>query len=65
MGASSKSISVATYVFAACPYCDQKDWATERRFLGVLGPRSFYGVLLAVATIFVGLVIYLGFFFNP
>jgi hypothetical protein len=52
------------YVRDVCPNCGQKDWANDRRYLGVLGPRSFYGLALASMVAFAAMVIYLGFFFK-
>jgi DNA-directed RNA polymerase subunit RPC12/RpoP len=56
-------ISFAEYVYAVCPKCGRKDWANERRYLGVLGPRAFYGLALVFVIAFIAMVIYLGFFF--
>ena len=50
------------YIYAVCPSCWQKDWADERRYLGALGPRAFYGLALAFLIAFVAMVVYLGFF---
>jgi DNA-directed RNA polymerase subunit RPC12/RpoP len=58
-------VPFATYVYATCPKCGKRDWADERRFLVVLGPRSFYAIVLAISIAIVALVIYMGFFFNP
>lgn len=54
-------IPFAEYVYVHCPKCGHKDWADERRFFGILGPRGFYGVALLLAFFFVALVYYLGF----
>ena len=57
-------VPFAEYVYVTCPKCGKRDWADERRFLGYLGPRAFYGISLGVSIAIVGLVIYLGFFFK-
>ena len=33
-------------VYTICPYCGKKDWATDRRFFGFLGPKGLYRLLL-------------------
>lgn len=45
---SRTHISFSEYVYAVCPKCGHKDWADERRYLGVLGPKAFYGLALVV-----------------
>jgi len=54
-------IGFGEYVYAICPACGHKDWAEERRFWGVIGPRGFYAVGLLLACFFVIAVLYLGF----
>ena len=54
-------IPFSEYVYAVCPKCGQKDWAEERRFLGVLGPRGFYALAFLLAVFIVVAVYYLGF----
>jgi hypothetical protein len=63
-GARRGHVSFETYVFASCPKCGKRDWAEERRFLGMLGPRTFYGIALGISIAIVVLVIYMGFFFK-
>ena len=58
------NIPFSEYVYATCPHCHHRDWADERRYLGVLGPRSFYALAVAFLVGFIVLVIYLGFFFK-
>ena len=56
--------SFSEYVYVICPSCGKKDWAEENRFLGFLGPRAFYAVVLAISIAIVAFVIYAGFFSN-
>lgn len=57
-----RHIPFSTYVYVICPECGKKDWADERRFWGVLGPRSFYALGFILALIAVIGVFYIGFF---
>ena len=52
-------ISIAEYVYVNCPQCGVQEWATERRFLGFLGPQGFYRLNLYLAAIAVGAVLYI------
>jgi len=58
---SRAHIGVGEYVYAVCPACGHKDWAEERRFWGVFGPRAIYAVSLLLVLLIVGAVFYLGF----
>jgi hypothetical protein len=49
---------LAEQVYAVCPNCGQKDWAVERRFFGVFGPKALYGFVLALAIAFVAAAAY-------
>jgi DNA-directed RNA polymerase subunit RPC12/RpoP len=57
-------VAFSEYVYVTCPNCGQKDWADERRYFRVLGPRSLYGLMLTISLAIVFFVIYLGFFFK-
>jgi len=50
--------SFAQYVYAVCPNCKHRDWATERRFFGILGPKALYALVLAFMIAFLVAVAY-------
>ena len=51
-------ISIAEYVYINCPQCGVQEWAEERRFFGILGPRGFYALNLSLAVLAVVAVLY-------
>jgi hypothetical protein len=57
-------VPFSAYVYAVCPSCGRKDWAEGRKFYGVLGPRAFYAIAIAVMVGIVFLVFYVGFIFK-
>lgn len=61
VGAGENHISFDRYVYAYCPKCGHKDWADERRYFGVLGPRGFYALVCALVSAFLIAVLVLGF----
>ena len=61
-GAVPGHVPFGAYVYAICPSCGRKDWAEDRKFYGLVGPRTFYAMATAVAIGIVVLVFYLGFF---
>jgi hypothetical protein len=62
---SEGDISFDRYVYAFCPECGKKDWASERRYFGVLGPRGFYMLAVSFMAALLGLVYFLGFVWKP
>jgi hypothetical protein len=49
---------LAEQVYAVCPNCGQRDWAIERRFFGIFGPKALYGFMLAFVIAFAVFVAY-------
>ena len=35
-------VSIGEHVFTYCPECGEKQWADERRFFFILGPKAYY-----------------------
>ena len=54
--------SFSDYVYAVCPSCGRRDWASERRFFGVLGPRALYAVVFSIVLGIVALGVYTSIF---
>ena len=57
LSSQSQHIGFGEYVYATCPACGKRDWATERSFLGFLGPKGFYALALILVCAFVGVVV--------
>jgi len=49
------------YIYTVCPNCGKRDFADERRFFFVLGPRGLYVAAVIFMLICIGSVIYFGF----
>ena len=56
-----RHIAFGRYVYAVCPNCGHRDWADERRYLGFLGPRQLYALMVLLLSLFLAGVYYIGF----
>jgi DNA-directed RNA polymerase subunit RPC12/RpoP len=54
-------IGFGRYVHAVCPSCGHRDWANERRYFGVLGPRGFYALMATLLSAFLAGIYFIGF----
>jgi hypothetical protein len=56
-----RHIPFSRYVYATCPNCGHRDWANERRYLGFLGPKGLYALMIVLLSLFLLGVYLVGF----
>ena len=51
-------ISIGEYLFTYCPECGTKEWADERKYFWIFGPRLVYAIFLLFMSIVLVIVFY-------